>query len=249
MLDNLREKILSNPLITEHVIGQSEQGRDMYVWEIATEETEQKNSPRVYVQAGIHPSETTSYYVVEGFLDWIFSDSEEAKELLSMAVISIVPMCNPDGVALGNYRTNSKSVNLEMEYSAPYNSQVKETIAIVQLVEKYMGDSSSPGAHPIQILMNLHSTHGDDYPYHFHHYPYYLLDFIRLFIYSLSLFSLSLSLFIFSSFLILNNQINHFFLKKIIKESMELVSPLKFFTSKKVGSKFSRKKANLFLKE
>jgi murein tripeptide amidase MpaA len=171
-----RQRVLSSPLVKETQIGGSELGYPMYVWEIAKTETLSRvGSPRIYVQAGIHPSETTSYYVNEGFLDWLlFSQSPEAGELLDEAVVSVVPMCNPDGVSLGNYRTNSKSVNLETEFAAPYDSEVKESVALITLVEQYMGTTSSPGEHPILILMNLHSTHEDRFPYHFLHQPFYL---------------------------------------------------------------------------
>ena len=175
-LENFRQRVLESPLVQETQIGASELGYPLWVWEIAKPATLARvGAPRIYVHAGIHPSETTSYFVNEGFLEWLlFSGSAEADNLLNQVVVSVVPMCNPDGVSLGNYRTNSKSTNLEIEYRSPYNSVVKETVAIRSLVEKYMGTASQPGEHPILILMNLHSTHEDPYPYHFLQEPSYL---------------------------------------------------------------------------
>jgi len=132
-----------------------------------------KGTPRIFVQAGVHPSETTSFFVNEGFIPWLLSSAPEAQKLLDMAVVSVVPMCNPDGVYLGNYRTNSESVNLEDQYAPPYNPEVKEVQSLIRLVEDYMGSSEAPGEHPIMVFMNLHSTHYDPYPYHFVHEPFY----------------------------------------------------------------------------
>lgn len=174
-LEKLRERVLQSDRVQETQIGASELGYPMYVWEISKEETLNRiGAPRIYVQAGIHPSETTSYFVDEGFLHWVlFSNDPRVEDLLDQVVLSVVPMCNPDGVSLGNYRTNANSVNLEVEYEAPYDSVVKESVAIRTLIEKYMGTSENPGDHPILVLMNLHSTHGNYFPFHFLHQPYY----------------------------------------------------------------------------
>lgn len=178
MYQKLRRSVISNNLVKESIIGQSRNKQDIHVWEISKPEVEAKQGvPRIYIQAGIHPSETTSFFMLEGFFNWLLSSSSpESQKLLDMAVLSVVPMTNPDGVALGNYRTNSFSENLEVQYSYPYNTQIPEDMAIQKLVEKYMGTSSNPGSHPIQVLLNLHSTHEDPYPYHFQHQPTYYIN-------------------------------------------------------------------------
>lgn len=43
--------------------------------------------------------------MIEGFIEWICGESKEAAILRRFIVFKIVPMLNPDGVALGNYRT------------------------------------------------------------------------------------------------------------------------------------------------
>jgi murein tripeptide amidase MpaA len=43
--------------------------------------------------------------MMEGFLEWLCSESKSAQILRKYIVFKVVPMLNPDGVALGNYRT------------------------------------------------------------------------------------------------------------------------------------------------
>jgi murein tripeptide amidase MpaA len=42
---------------------------------------------------------------MEGFIEWLCGPSKEAALLRRYFVFKIVPMLNPDGVAIGNYRT------------------------------------------------------------------------------------------------------------------------------------------------
>lgn len=176
-----RSEVLAHPnaseLLSERIFGDSGLGYPLQVWEIAKEETQNRiGAPRLMIQAGIHPAEDTSYFITEGLVTWLLSGNSEAEKLLEIAVIDIIPMCNPDGVALGNYRTNAKNVNLEIQYADPYQSEVEETKVIIGLVEEYMGTNEDIGEHPIMVLLNLHSTHGVDYPFHFVHEPRYHED-------------------------------------------------------------------------
>ena len=57
--------------------------------------------------------------MIEGFIDWICGDSKEASILRRFIVFKIVPMLNPDGVALGNYRTGLSGKDFNREYKMP----------------------------------------------------------------------------------------------------------------------------------
>jgi len=58
------------------------------------------------VSARVHPGESNSSYMMEGFLNFILSSSKEAETLRNFLIIKVVPMSNPDGVVCGNYRTS-----------------------------------------------------------------------------------------------------------------------------------------------
>ena len=150
-------------------LGNSQQGRPIEKIQLTDSSVPDTNKERIWIHAGVHPAETTSYFVVEGLLDWLTSGDPYAEVLLDHALIEIVPMANPDGVVLGNYRTNANSVEIESQWSAPYNSSQPEVIALRTAIEGYMGTVASPGSNPIRILLNLHSTHNTSYPFHFQH--------------------------------------------------------------------------------
>lgn len=150
-------------------LGNSLQARPIHRVELTDPAVPDAQKQRVWVHAGIHPSETTSYFTVEGFVAWLLSGDPYAESLLDHALIDVLPMVNPDGVFRGNYRTTANSVNLENEWSAPYASAQPEIVAMRTGIEACMGTVASPGAHPIRVLLNLHSSHGLAYPFHYQH--------------------------------------------------------------------------------
>ena len=73
----------------------------------------------VVVTSRVHPGETPSSFVVEGFIDFVLSEEPEAIALRNRLVIKVVPMLNPDGVFLGNYRCSSIGQDLNRCYQSP----------------------------------------------------------------------------------------------------------------------------------
>lgn len=151
------------------VIGASVQGRTIEMLELTDGSVPDANKRRVWIHSGIHPAETTSFFTVEGLVDWLCSNDAYAASLLDRAIVTIVPMANPDGVFLGNYRVNANSVNLEDQWAAPYNSTQPEIVALRTRIEQFMGTAAVPGQNPIEVLLNLHSSHNLAYPFHFLH--------------------------------------------------------------------------------
>ena len=66
----------------------------------------------IVVTARVHPGETPASMICEGFLNFITSDHPVAAVLRDYCVFMVVPMLNPDGVFLGNYRSNSLGFDL-----------------------------------------------------------------------------------------------------------------------------------------
>jgi murein tripeptide amidase MpaA len=66
--------------------------------------------------ARVHPGETTSSFMMQGFLKFIISLHPEAKELRSKFIFKIIPMINPDGVICGNYRASLGGSDLNRQY-------------------------------------------------------------------------------------------------------------------------------------
>lgn len=59
----------------------------------------------IILTARVHPGESNASFIIEGVIEYLLdSDDEGACELRNRFVFKIVPMLNPDGVIVGNYR-------------------------------------------------------------------------------------------------------------------------------------------------
>jgi murein tripeptide amidase MpaA len=73
----------------------------------------------VFVVAQQHPGEHQAGWFVEGFVDRLLRNDRVARAVLADATVSLVPRMNPDGVALGNHRTNAADLDLNRQWQSP----------------------------------------------------------------------------------------------------------------------------------
>mmetsp|Transcript_29855 Transcript_29855/g.45594 ORF Transcript_29855/g.45594 Transcript_29855/m.45594 type:complete len:104 (+) Transcript_29855:2915-3226(+) len=73
----------------------------------------------LFITSRVHPGETQASFALEGMVDFLISDSEEAKALREKYIIYVVPMLNIDGVIHGNHRTNLVGSDLNRKWSDP----------------------------------------------------------------------------------------------------------------------------------
>lgn len=65
----------------------------------------------------MHPGETPGSHSLNGLINLVSDlQSEQAKTLRKHFVFKIIPMLNPDGVARGYYRLDTKAQNLNRYY-------------------------------------------------------------------------------------------------------------------------------------
>jgi murein tripeptide amidase MpaA len=69
-----------------------------------------------------HPGETVSSWVMEGFIDQMLKRSRETDYLRKNFVVKVIPMINPDGVVIGNYRSNLSGCDLNRNWNTDKKS-------------------------------------------------------------------------------------------------------------------------------
>lgn len=92
----------------------------------------------IFITSRVHPGETPSSFVCHGLMAYLISDA--AKQLREMCVFYIVPMLNPDGVFLGNYRCSASGYDLNRVWLNPLEYVHPTIVAtrnlLLQLKEK-----------------------------------------------------------------------------------------------------------------
>jgi murein tripeptide amidase MpaA len=58
----------------------------------------------IVLTSRVHPGESNASIIMHGTLDYLVSEEDGAKYLRNNFVFKIIPMLNPDGVIIGNYR-------------------------------------------------------------------------------------------------------------------------------------------------
>eukprot|EP00002_Diphylleia_rotans_P002003 TRINITY_DN11208_c0_g1_i3.p1 TRINITY_DN11208_c0_g1~~TRINITY_DN11208_c0_g1_i3.p1 ORF type:complete len:392 (+),score=58.14 TRINITY_DN11208_c0_g1_i3:69-1244(+) len=97
-----------------------------------------QNKKVIFITARVHPGETPGSFVMDGVLDFALDPSDpRAKLLRDGYIIKLIPMLNPDGVALGHYRTDTLGANLNRFYDKPEASRHPAIFSTQQLFHHY----------------------------------------------------------------------------------------------------------------
>nr|KAF6468867.1 ATP/GTP binding protein like 3 [Molossus molossus] len=92
----------------------------VYVLTITTplKNADSRKRKAVILTARVHPGETNSSWIMKGFLDFILGGSHDAQLLRDTFIFKVVPMLNPDGVIVGNYRCSLAGRDLNRNYTS-----------------------------------------------------------------------------------------------------------------------------------
>uniref|UniRef100_A0A8C5GH47 Cytosolic carboxypeptidase 2 n=1 Tax=Gouania willdenowi TaxID=441366 RepID=A0A8C5GH47_GOUWI len=122
-LQRYLRRISSNPKVSSfckvRVLCHSLAGNAVYVLTITSPGAGRlvgKIKKAVVVTARVHPGETNGSWMMEGFMDFLLGDSDDAQLLRDTFVFKVVPMLNPDGVVVGNYRCSLAGRDLNRNY-------------------------------------------------------------------------------------------------------------------------------------
>ena len=88
---------------------------------------------------------------MKGLIDFLLSDSIEAKTLRKSYVFRLIPMLNPDGVLYGNYRCSLLGYDLNRRWKYPDRS-LQPTIYYAKRMIRYMSQERE-----ISLFCDLHA--------------------------------------------------------------------------------------------
>ncbi|XP_048386500.1 cytosolic carboxypeptidase 2-like [Stegostoma tigrinum] len=109
-----------------------------------TDYTHMENSKSklgVVLTARVHPGETQASWMMKGILDFLLSEEPTAKELRRRCIFKIVPMLNPDGVIVGNYRCSLSARDLNRNYWHPNQELFPTVWHTKKMVEELQKDN------------------------------------------------------------------------------------------------------------
>ena len=70
----------------------------------------------VILTSRVHPGESNASFVMHGTLEYLTSEEEGARYLRDNFVFKVIPMLNPDGVIVGNYRCSLMGQDLNRQW-------------------------------------------------------------------------------------------------------------------------------------
>lgn len=97
---------------------------------------ERMSKINIVIAARIHPGETNSSHMLEGFINSLLDPQNSYHRLLSCANFYIIPMINPDGVVAGNYRTSFSGRDLNRTFNDLSNFRYPETNGLVNFIKR-----------------------------------------------------------------------------------------------------------------
>ncbi|XP_061891707.1 cytosolic carboxypeptidase 2 isoform X4 [Entelurus aequoreus] len=140
--------VSSNPTVATYckvrVLCHSLAGNAVYVLTVTSRaggKVKDNNKKAVVVTARVHPGETNGSWMMEGFLDFLLGDSADAQLLRDTFVFKVVPMLNPDGVVVGNYRCSLAGMDLNRNYKTVLRDSFPCVWHTRNMVEKLMNQT------------------------------------------------------------------------------------------------------------
>ncbi|CAF3587047.1 unnamed protein product [Rotaria sordida] len=103
--------------------------------------SEQQMKKGVVVTARVHPGETNASWMMKGLLDFLLSDSADAQLLRDNFIFKIIPMLNPDGVIVGNYRCSLAGRDLNRNYKTILKDAYPSIWHTREMVKRFMTET------------------------------------------------------------------------------------------------------------
>ncbi|MDR2652404.1 MAG: hypothetical protein LBC68_08850 [Prevotellaceae bacterium] len=142
--------------------GYSLHNQPMQLLTITDETVNDENKYRIWIHARTHTSETPSSWHLDGLINALLADNENAAAYRKSFVFYIAPFANPDGVFEGLSRSNSTGVNQEINWDRDDTQTVVEVKNLKQQISELTKNSA------LDLVLNMHSQVANNATYWVH---------------------------------------------------------------------------------
>jgi hypothetical protein len=133
--------------ITTRLLGRSVLNRPIYL-------AETTDRPELLLILGRqHPPEVSGAVAMRAFIGTVLGDSDLARQFRERFKLAIIPLLNPDGVALGHWRHNVNGVDVNRDWG-PFTQP--ETRAVMKWLEGVEAEGLQ-----LRLMLDFHSTRED----------------------------------------------------------------------------------------
>ncbi len=102
-----------------------------------------------------HPPEVTGALAMRAFVDTVLADTALAREFRKRYTVFMVPLLNPDGVALGHWRHNTGQVDLNRDWG-PFTQPETRSVA------RLLAQMDRVGMQ-LRLMLDFHATKQTDF--------------------------------------------------------------------------------------
>jgi hypothetical protein len=117
-------------------LGKSQQNRNISLLTITNPIVPNSTKKTIYIVGRQHASETASSHMLQGLINFLISDSDDAQRMRDNFLWCIVPMVNPDGVYLGNTRATSELRDPNRDWHPDNHESIEIDIVRADVIEK-----------------------------------------------------------------------------------------------------------------
>ncbi|WP_353718353.1 M14 family zinc carboxypeptidase [Dyadobacter sp. 676] len=151
-LDRMLAKIRQSKNASVTTIGKTAEGRSLEIVRIGNE-----NAPkRLFLRARAHAFEAGGNWTVEGLVQKLLSNDEDARRYLKTYCVYILPMANKDGVARGKTRFNANGYDLNRKWDKPADSLIApENYYLEQWLHRMIRANKKP-----DLALDIHNDAG-----------------------------------------------------------------------------------------
>ena len=108
---------------------------------ISSSTSSESPRPVVVLTARVHPGEVPASHLLNGLVKFLCSKDPFAVVLRSHITWVVIPMLNPDGVAVGNYRTDAAGADLNRMWLTASKLCEPSVYAALGVLQHYYGDA------------------------------------------------------------------------------------------------------------